>query len=122
VALDDALAVAVAAAPDARRAAEEELLVDAHQLVLPEGLAVENVRGVDLGGDATRQVLDPFAGETALDGGVVAVGLGVALFEEGEPGLVGVLALGEVQGAAVGLVGVAVGLLGVDSVSIFPVT
>lgn len=39
------------------------------------------------------------------------MGLGVALLQQREPGFLGVLALGKVEGAAVGVVDAAVGLL-----------
>lgn len=94
--LNDALALAPAAAPYPGRAAEQEVLVDLHELFVPKVLLVEDVGRVDLGGDAACEVLDALAAVPALDGRVVTVSLGIGLLQERQPGLLWVLALCEV--------------------------
>lgn len=94
--LDDALALTPASAPDASGAPEQEVLVDLHQLLVPEVLLVQDVGRVNLGRHAAREVLDAFAAIAALDGGIVAVRFGICLLEQRQPGLVGVGALSEV--------------------------
>lgn len=52
-----------------------------HQIVAPEGLTVQYIRGVDLGGDATGEVLNALTCEATFNSGAVAVRPRVALFE-----------------------------------------
>lgn len=137
--LNNSLALAPASPPDAGRAPEKEVLVDLHELFVPEVLFVEDVGRVDLRGNTAREVLDAFAAISAFDGGVIAMRLGVGFFQKREPGFVGVLALCKVlytrlslwpssswldevtyQGPAIALIDLAVCLLRVHTVAILP--
>lgn len=63
---------------DASEAPEQEVQVYPHQIVAPEGLAVKYIRGVDLGDDATGEILNALAYEATFNSGVLAVRLRVA--------------------------------------------
>lgn len=82
--------------PDTGRAAKQEVLIDLHELLVPEVLLVEYVSRIDLRRHTAREILDSLAPIAAFDGGVVTVGFGVGLLEEREPRLVRVLALSKI--------------------------
>lgn len=127
--LYNTLPLTPASTPDTSGATEQEVLINFHQLLLPEVFLVQDVSRVNLGCYTTRKILDAFTTIAALDGCVVAVRFGVRFFEKWEPGLVGIYTLGEVlmclvsfifrssleveayQSTAVGLIRLAIGLL-----------
>lgn len=134
---------ALTATPDTSGTAKQEILIDFHEFFGPEVLLVEYVSCVYLRCDAAGEILDPLAAIAAFDSGVVAVGFGIGLLEERKPCLVRVFTLGKIlssedqypttkssvkqsskwsayQGAAVGLVYLAVRLLRVYPLSVFP--
>lgn len=91
--LNNALALAPASSPHAGRASEKEVLVDLHELFVPEVLLIKDVGRVDLRGDAAREIFNTFAPVSAFYGGVIAMCFRIGLFQQRKPGLVGVLAL-----------------------------
>lgn len=72
---------------------------------------VENIRGKDFFRHTPRQILNPLAPQTALNGRIVAVRLGIRLFQQRQPRLLRVLALRKVQRVAVGLEDASIRLL-----------
>lgn len=116
--LSNAVAAPVAAVEDPRGAAEHELLVNLGELVVPEGVNVEDIGAQKLSSDTARHVFNTLADPATNHGGIVAVGLGVGLLEEREPCLVLILVPAEEEGIGASLVGLAVVLLDVLAVNL----
>jgi len=75
----DTLPITPATAPDSSGATKEELLVDLHELLLPEILLVEYIRCKQPRGHAASEIFDALAGIAAFYRGIVSVSLVVNL-------------------------------------------
>ena len=101
--LNDPSSVSPLGSLNASATAEEKLLVGTQEL-LPEPLLVQDVGREYLRGNATCQVFNALATEAPFDGRKVSMSLGVALFQQGQPRLLLMGALGKIQGTAVRLI------------------
>jgi len=62
--------------------AEEELLIHLHELIVPESVSVEDVGGMQLGGDAAGKVFDTFAYEAPLYRSIIAKSFGEGFLQQ----------------------------------------
>lgn len=85
------------------REGEDERAISVHQL-LPKLVLPQYAVGRHRSRHAARHILHRLAREAPRDGLVIPMDLGVRLLEQREPRLVGVLALGKVEGLRPGLV------------------
>ena len=72
---------------------------------------VQDVGCNQFGGNTTGKIFKALATETALNTSIVSMSLGIAFFQQWQPGLLGMLALGKVKRSTVGLINGAIGVL-----------
>jgi hypothetical protein len=60
---------------------KKKVFVDLKEVLCPEVLLVQNVGGEELRSHASGKIFEGFSPETAFNGSVVAVGLGITLFK-----------------------------------------
>ena len=78
-----------------RGTAEEKLLVDFGDLIVPESLHVQDVRSKNLGGDTSGKIFECLTTKTTVKGHVVAMTLCVGFFQQREPCFLLILVFGE---------------------------
>lgn len=62
-------------------ASKEEFFIELHELIVPEPILVEHVRGEQFCSHPSRPIFDAFSRESSFDGSIIPMSLGISLFE-----------------------------------------